>query len=674
MAVPPLQAAGLSTLGRINRLPLVLDVVVGLLTAIALPLAIVVVPNTISVVSALLPADLAGVWILRAHGLALPVMLCTVPLAGVALRRFSVASMLLAGLACLALADVAGGFADSTAAVGVLRVLHGVGAGVLIPATFAAGYQRPGASRDVLVPFWAAALAVSLLAAQALALWPLDAVTSWRVTLQPYPLLTGVALALAAIHLVLWRAATDAVPPLRMSSRTMDEAGGPAGADDDGPGRALRSVREPSASTASTAASAGPDSMGPDIMALDLAGLDSAGPDSAGPDSAGPDSAGRAHLGPAAGLSAGIAVLAFGTTFDWPSGVILAAAAIAVVTLLAMAGLGRVEGPGGRVVSFVMIAVGLVVLPTAAQVTYVELGGLGGPGLSGLWVPFGLATVIAFVAASAAGRAGLGSAQKLVGVGLVTMVVGLCAVRLFVPSTSGMPLVMPFSLLAAGAAVAVVSAVRGAGYRAALFGLSLCFPAVLCGFLLGTGIQVGRLRAVSSSGQVTPQAMVDGFVGALHIWALVAGFTVVIALVLGAVLARRGYDTVATTVGDGDGDLAVPRDMPVKTPSMAPGEADDVSRSPRRSTSRGSDVKVASQRDAHTMPFQAMDFSTSEALPAAPASPRPAFPRTPPVDPPADEPGPQTGGSDTAVLPVIPSSGPSPERTRGTDGDPDSAR
>ncbi|WP_405145534.1 hypothetical protein OG589_01820 [Sphaerisporangium sp. NBC_01403] len=466
MAVPPIQAAGFRSLGRVHRLPFVLDVIVGLLTAVALPLAIVAIPNTISVVSALLPPEIAGVGILRAHGLALPVMLCTVPLAGAALRRFPAAPILVAGLALLAVADVAGGFAGSTFGVGALRVLHGVGAGMLVPATFAASWERPSPARGVLMPIWAGALAVSLLAAQALALWPLDAVTSWRVTLQPYPLLTGLALALAAVYFVLSRLTGESADARAESAR-------------------------------------------------------------------------RGHLVLAAGPSVGIAVLAFGTTFNWPSGLIVAAAGLAVVMLLAMACAGRIEGPGGRVLAFVMVAVGLVVLPTSAQVTYVELGGLGGPGLSGLWAPFGLAAVIAFAAALVAGRVSDALVPKLVGGGLVTMVVGLCAVRLFVPAAWGMPLLLPFVLLTAGAAVAVTSALRGVGLRAALFGLSLCFPAVLSGFLLGTGIQVGWLRAVSSSGTVTSQAMVDGFVGALHIWALVAGFVVVIVLVVGAVLARR---------------------------------------------------------------------------------------------------------------------------------------
>lgn len=550
MAVPPapsVPAARLAGFARVNRLPFAADVVVGLLTVIGLPLAIVAIPNTISVVSALLPPGLAGVGILRAHGLALPVMLCVVPLAGAALRRFRPAPLVLAGLVMLAAADLAGGFAGSTFEVGALRALHGAGAGVLVPATFAAAWERSRAARRVLVPLWAAALCASLLAAQALALWPLADVTSWRVTLQPYPLLTGVALAFAAVHLAVSR---------------LGEAG-------------------------SSAATRWPV-------------------------------VGRGDLALTAGPSAGVAVLAVGTTFNWPSELILVAAAVAVVSLPAMACVRRAGGSEARMAALVMIAVGLVVLPTTAQVTYVELGGLGGPGLSGLWAAFALAALAAFAAAFAAvrfittrsrvavmstgasdpsakfpgpaalegaaaarssasgpshwdagdgpvpldgtpsglgaddgapsglgtddgapGRAVDGPAARLVAAGLVAVVAGLCGIRLLVPSATGLPLVVPLVLLAVGAAVAVTAAVLLAGPQAALFGLSLCFPAVLSGFLLGTGIQVGWLRAISASGKVTSQAMVDGFVGALHVWALVAGFVVVAILVLGALLRRR---------------------------------------------------------------------------------------------------------------------------------------
>ncbi|WP_214417290.1 hypothetical protein [Sphaerisporangium fuscum] len=662
MAVPPIQAAGLTSLGRVNRLSLVLDVIVGLVTAIAVPLAVVAIPNTISVVSALLPPEMAGVAILRAHGLALPVMLCTVPVASAVLKRFQAAPILLAGLALLAVADVLGGLAGSALAVGVLRALHGVGAGMLVPATFVACWERARAGRSVLVAIWAAALAGGLLGAQALALWPLAEVTSWRVTLQPYPMLTGVALALAAVQLVLSRmnggsSGGEAVAHDRalVDDRALHAGHGPLDADDGvtnaphgapstsadagyvagsadhtgwtGSAGADHMIGSPDRGVADAPADAGRMARGADHTAADagptvggadhVAGAMAADADrmvggadhtraDAGRTVGGADHAAGAMAADAgrtaaeaghtvggvdhkaadaghtvvdagyivdqrvwtsgvgegqavagagggvagewggwrrllltAGPSAGLAVLAVGSTFDWPSGLIVTAAAAAVALLLAVASLSRADGPGGRVAALVMVAAGLVVLPTVAQVTYVELGGLGGPGLSGLWGPFGVAVVAGLGAALAAVRLDEAYVPRLVGAGLVVMVMGLCAVRLVVPAVSGGPLVVPFALLAAGASVALTAALRRVGLPGALYALCLCFPAVLSGFLVGTGIQVGWLRAVSMSGRVTSQAMVDGFVGALHIWALVAGFAVVVMLVLGAVLARR---------------------------------------------------------------------------------------------------------------------------------------
>jgi hypothetical protein len=506
MAVPPISQARTHAGIRAVRLPLLLDLVVGLLIAVALPLAILAIPNTISVVAALLPPGVSQVEMMRAHGLALPAMLLTVPLGAVAARRFRAAPIAVGGLSLLAVADAAGGFAGSATMVAVLRVLHGVGAGLLVPATLVAAAERP--KKDILLPLWAGVFAASLLAAQALALWPIDDVTSWRVTLQPFPVLTVIALGLAAAYLVFWLIAGEATPPNK------------------------------------------------------------------------PSAAERGRLTLAAVPAAGIAVLAVGTTFDWPPSLVIAAAAVAVVAMLGLGAVGTFEGAGGRALAFTNVAVGLVVLPTAAQTTYVELGGLGGPGLSGLWVPFVLAVVAALAAAYVAGRVAETKAATLSGAGLAAVVAGLCAIRLLVPASSGVLLVVPFVLLAAGAAVALVSALRLAGLGAALLGLSLCFPAVLAGFLLGTGIQVTRLREVGRSGGATRQALLDGFVGALHLWALAGGFTVVGIIVFGAVLARRTSAVRVSAVPDVDagGDVAA-------TEPAATGAAGTVAAVPPRAPS-----------------------------------------------------------------------------------------
>lgn len=467
MAVPPIQrsqkaAAAGST--RAVRFPWLLDALLGLLIVAALPLAIVAIPNTVSVVADLLPSGIDRIALMRAHGLALPAMMITVPLAAVALRRMNVAHILVGGLTLLALADAAGGFAGSTFFVAVLRVLHGVGAGIVIPATLVAAWGRP----PILRAIWAGMLAVSLLSAQALALWPLDGAENWKITLQPYPMLSGIGLALAALYLMVWL------------------------------------VRGESPAAA-------------------------------------PRAAERNRLLLAAVPAAGIAVLAISSASDsWPPGLVVLVALLSVAALLALASIGTFEGPAGRSLAYATVAVGTVLLPSVAQLTYIEMGGLGGPGLKGLWLPFVIAGVVSVSAAAAVVRWG-GSITWLTPAGLFSMVLGLCAVRVLVPASEGLVLVVPFVLLGVGAAVALTAGLRHTGAGAALFALALCFPGVLSGYLLGTGLQVLKLHDVQ-----TAQEVVDGFVGALHLWALIGGFLVVAVIVLAGLLGRRSAKRAGT--------------------------------------------------------------------------------------------------------------------------------
>lgn len=452
MAVPPSKRP--PYLARLRHL-WSLDTLLGLLVATSLPLAVVSIPNTLSVVARLLPGELNQAGLMRTHGLALPALMLTVPLAAALLRRVPVAVLLLVGLALVAASEAAGGYAGSELLVGAVRVVRGVGAGVILSATLAGVWDRA----PVLRALWVGVFGLSLLTAQALALWPLDEVMSWRVTLQPYPLVTGVALGLAAIHLVGWMSL----------------------------GRQAESV---------------------------------------------PEGRERGRLLLALGPAAGIAVVAISTASEgWRAGPVILLAVVAVVGLLALASIGSGES---RTLAYTMVAVGVVLLPSAAQVTLVEMGGLGGPGLLGLWVPYGAAGLLA-VAASVVVRLFAGGLRRwLVPLGLVAMVVGLCSVRLVVPSADGMVLAVPFSLLAVGAAVAMTAASQQVGIGAAAFGLSLCAAGVLAGFLLGAGVQMAMLDGVRSA-----QELIDSFVGALHWWALIGGFLVVAIILLAAVMARR---------------------------------------------------------------------------------------------------------------------------------------
>lgn len=475
MAVPPIQrspnAHSAGPTARV-RFPWLLDSVLGLLIIVALPLAMLAIPNTVSVVSGLLPEGFDKLALMRAHGLALPAMILTVPLAAVALRHVKVPHMLLGGLTVLALADVAGGFAGSTFLVATLRVLHGIGAGLLIPATLVAAWERSLALRAI----WTGMLAFSLLTAQALALWPLDQVSDWKITLQPYPLLTGIALALAAVYFVVWLV-----------------------------------QGQPSMPT--------------------------------------PRAAERSRLLLASVPAVGISVVAISTASEeWGAGLVILLAVLAIVALLVMASFGSREG---RTLAYVMVAVGIVLLPSLAQVTYVEMRGLGGPGMTGLWVPFVVAGVLALASAIAVRL--FAGARWLAPLGLLAMVVGLCSVRVLVPAADGLVLMIPFTLLAAGAAVALTSALSQAGIGAALFGLALCFPGVLAGYLLATGVQLMMLRGVTVA-----QQLVDRFVGTLHLWSLIGGFLVVAVIVLAELLSRRAAPADGDEVAEPTGGDSAP--------------------------------------------------------------------------------------------------------------------
>ncbi|MFF0250666.1 hypothetical protein [Streptosporangium sandarakinum] len=638
MAVPPTQptravAAEPTGLARALRAPSALDVVLGTLVAVTLPLAIVALPNTISVVSALLPRDISPIGMMRAHGLALPATVLTVPLAALAVRRRRVAPILVAGLALLAVADAAGGYADSTSLVGVLRVLHGVGAGLVVPATLAAVWERS----PFLRALWCAVLAVSLLAAQALALWPLDEARSWRVALQPYPMLTGVALVLAAAYFVLRLRDDGARRP--DGARGPDDAWKPGGDQEAGGGRGYDGGRETGGEPGDPARPA-----------------------------AGAPGRGRPLL--AVVPAAGIAALALGSTYDWSPGLLLTAATLSIVALFGLASASVSGGADGRVSAYTVLVMGVVVLPTAAQVTNVELSGLGGPGLSGLWPAFVIAGVAAVVAAVAVGRLSDAVLPTAAASGMAVVVAGLCTVEVLLPSSASLVLVLPLVLLAVGAAVALTSALRSSGIGAALFALSLFFPGVLSGFLLGSGVQFLVLR-----GAGTPEALVDAFVDALHRWAMVGGGLVIVVIVLGALLVRRSQPSVSDASRSSAPDpfpaasevSGAPRPGTAgitEVPEEAPG---DVFRDgwPSTTGSRGAPARGGEpgvDPGAETEAEMGAEPGRKEG--GEPGGPRPGpKPRFEPVPEPGPKPWPRP--ERTGTMPVVPPPTPSPEDTDG---------
>jgi hypothetical protein len=175
--------------------------------ASVVPLAALQLPNLIAAsMSAATMARIAGpngaTDLVRVSGLALPVMACVAPVAAVLARRHRAWPSLVTGLILLGAADLLGNSAHSVLAIGVDRGLHGLGAGIALPATLALAWERPRRWRRLLSRWWVVVMVISLLGSVPL-LRDRLAGGDWRVQLQPFPWLTAFALAATAVYLAL---------------------------------------------------------------------------------------------------------------------------------------------------------------------------------------------------------------------------------------------------------------------------------------------------------------------------------------------------------------------------------------------------------------------------------------------------------------------------------------
>ena len=164
--------------------------------------------------------------LLRASGLALPAMAVAGSLAALAVRWLRAGPVLLTGLLLLAAADALGDSARTIALIGADRSLHGAGAGIAMTGVIAVVAERqahrrprhepregrPDAARLVLAGWWAAFTVAGLALAPELMRHRVSP-GDWRAALQPYPWLTGAALALGALYALL--AADTAVTTAR---------------------------------------------------------------------------------------------------------------------------------------------------------------------------------------------------------------------------------------------------------------------------------------------------------------------------------------------------------------------------------------------------------------------------------------------------------------------------
>ncbi|MFG2091208.1 MULTISPECIES: hypothetical protein [unclassified Spirillospora] len=245
--------------------------------------------------------------------------------------------------------------------------------------------------------------------------------------------------------------------------------------------------------------------------------------------------------------AAGFAFLAVVAAQDWSPGARLVVAGLALAALLGLAVAAGRDATAGSPFgcALVMIAVGLLCHPVAgplaglASVTARARGDAAGVPL----LPSAVAAAAALAGALASTRL---SARLAVPAGYCLMTAAVLLGLAADPHDRWAPL-LPLVPLAAGAGLALAASLRDAGVGAALFGLSLCFPALLAGQLLVLSLQASRLERLRPATE-TQQAAV--LLDAYHVWLVIAAAaTVLLAAATARVSARRAGTRSATHTG-----------------------------------------------------------------------------------------------------------------------------
>jgi hypothetical protein len=228
--------------------------------------------------------------------------------------------------------------------------------------------------------------------------------------------------------------------------------------------------------------------------------------------------------------AAAFAFLAVVTTFGWSPGAQLIVASVGLAALLGLAFAGSKDATAGSPLAFavVMVTVGLLGMPVAGPLAGL-LGTRAGPQAISL-VPFALAAGAALAGALLStwirGRAAVLGGHGLAAGGVLLLLSG-----------EGPWL----AVLGLGLGLAAAGSLRGAGLGSALFGLTLCFPAVLTGHLVVGALQVAKVdEAVAAGGGAAAEvgALTTGF----RIWLMAAaGITMLLAGT--AALVCRGRTT-----------------------------------------------------------------------------------------------------------------------------------
>ncbi|MGK5556469.1 hypothetical protein ACSNOI_33140 [Actinomadura kijaniata] len=243
--------------------------------------------------------------------------------------------------------------------------------------------------------------------------------------------------------------------------------------------------------------------------------------------------------------AAGFAFLALMTTYDWSSGGQLVVAGVALFALVGLALVGSRDATAGSPLgcAVVMVTAGLFGYPVTAPLAGLAAAAAPERGTPPA-APFAAAALAALLGALLTVRLPRAAARTAVLTGHGLVVTGVL-LGLAVDAT-GAPwaLLLPLVPLGAGLGAALAASLRGAGVGAALFGLSLCFPAVLTGQLLVLSLQVGQLERAAPA---TEAQRLYGLLAGYRLWLVVAG---VLVLALTAAWARAARAARAANVPD----------------------------------------------------------------------------------------------------------------------------
>ncbi|GAB3965826.1 hypothetical protein GCM10029978_029500 [Actinoallomurus acanthiterrae] len=246
--------------------------------------------------------------------------------------------------------------------------------------------------------------------------------------------------------------------------------------------------------------------------------------------------------------AAGFAFLAVVTTYDWSPGAQLLLAACGIAGLLGLAVVGSRDAVTGSPLGYavVMLAAGLLTMPVTGPLAGL-VGGRAVPLTA--FVAGGAGALVAALPAGALGR-GAGRGAVLCGYGL-----GIVAIFLLLTmgaTANQWTLLVPLCALGAGTGLAVGAALGHTDLGPGLFGLSLCFPAVLGGHLVVGPLQVAKVGAVTKAGG-GPMAALYALTAAYRLWLVAAGVLLVILAAVTAWVSRSRAQPSAAGPADPDG-------------------------------------------------------------------------------------------------------------------------